>query len=118
MNVEGKLVSSFCALDKEVCGTSQKVKKYLGKMDIVIRKRQSRPIEERLKMLVEIILHEETYSSLGGKNWRGTGYFWSPAKKLSVDVKYNSHTEFHKRGAFLSVRLAVKGKMYRTKCLP
>ena len=69
---------------------------------------------------------------MGGNDWQGTSYFTSPAKEVSADVKFISHTKFPKKALlwltisekgmsmplFFRSGLAVNGEIYSTKCLP
>lgn len=148
---EGKVATSFRALGREVGATGQAVKKYLAKMDIHMRKRQSKPAvsenqaetqKQRLTILVKeifpakrnvmVVMDDETYLTLDGNNWQGKGYFTSPTKEISSNVKYIAHTKFPKkvllwltisekgmsRPVFFLSGTAVNGESYSTKCLP
>jgi transposase len=148
---EGKVAKSYRSLARSFGTTGQTVKKYLRNMGIVMRKRKSKPevsnqqIEiqkQRIKKMaaeifpakrhVKVLMDDETYLTLDGNDWQGTGYFTSPHKPVENKVKYISHTKFPKKVLlWLTISekgmsnpilfpsgLAVNAEVYSTQCLP
>ena len=95
-------MKSFRALGREIGATRPDIKKYLQDKGIVMRKRRTKPAvskqqaiaqKQRLtamiteifpaKREVVVVMNDETYLTLDGNDWQGTGYLTSPTKEVS-----------------------------------
>ena len=95
---EGKVATSLRALGRKVGATGQTVKNYLANMNILVRKRKSRPLVSELQALMQrlnkmvnsffpanrdvaVVMDDETYLTLDGKTGRALRILPLPRRK-------------------------------------